>query len=171
MRHFVGVALFALFAVGTSTAQQEGKPVLGVSCTLNKVSYTPRDSLSLTLTLENRGSSEFYVYRTLEWGWTGLRFRLTDAAGNIVPEPSHRIPLPPPPVSDKSQLVGLFPGYFFGTRIDFDLARYNLKPGTYYFQVAYQSYYHQNQGFGLPILTFADGDYLSNKVQFDVRPR
>jgi hypothetical protein len=171
MRCFVGVALFALLAVGTSTARQERKPVLGVSCAVDKASYTPRDSLNLTVTLENRGSSEFYVYRTLAWGWAGLRFRLTDENGNIVPESRHPIPLPPPPVYDKSQLVGLSPGYFFGTRIDFDLSRYNLKPGTYYFQVSYQSDYQQDEGFGLPVLTFADGASLSNKVQFDVRSR
>jgi hypothetical protein len=99
-------------SIGTSSAQQEGRPVLGVSCSVHKESYTPRDSLNLTVTLENRGWSVFYVYRTLEWGWAGLRFRLTDASGNIVPEPSHLIPPPPGPVYDKSQLVGLSPAYF-----------------------------------------------------------
>lgn len=145
--------------------------MLGVSCTGDKTSYTPRDSANLTITLENRGSSEFYIYSTLEWGWAGLRFRLTDADGHIVPEPSHTIPPIPPPVYDKSQLVGLAPGYFFGTHIAFDLSRYNFKAGTYYLQVAYQSNYPHEEGFGLPILTFADGTFLSNKVQIDIRPK
>lgn len=171
MRWSVCVLLVAVLTVSTSVARQEAKPLVGVSCATDKASYTQHDSLSLTLTLENRGSSDFYVYRTLEWGWAGIRFKLTDAAGHIVPEPGHPIPPPPPPINDKSQLVGLAPGYFFGTHISFDFSRYNLKPGVYYFQIAYQSDYPHEEGFGLPMVTFADGAFLSNKVQFEVRTR
>jgi hypothetical protein len=171
MQRSIRLLLFVVLAGSSSVAGQGAKPVLGVTCAADRSSYTPHDSLSLTLTMENRGSSEFYVYRTLEWGWAGIRFRLTDAAGGIVPEPGRSIPPPPPPIYDKSQLVGLAPGYFFGTHIPFDLSRYNLKPGVYYLQIAYQSLYPHEEGFGLPIVTFADGVFLSNKVQFDVRTR
>ena len=170
MQRSVRLLLFAVLAGSSSVAGQEAKPVLSVTCAADRPSYTQHDSLILTLTMENRGASEFYVYRTLEWGWAGIRFRLTDAAGGIVPEPNHSIPPPPPPISDKSQLVGLAPGYFFGTHIPFTLSRYNLKPGVYYLQIAYQSLYPHEAGFGLPIVTFADGAFLSNKVKFDVRP-
>ena len=168
------VACTAFFVIGLASpalAQQSEGPVLGVSCTADKVSYARGDTVNLTITLENRGPSEFYVYRTLEWGWAGLRFKFTDATGHRQPAPWLGIPPPPPPVSDKSQLVGLAPDYFFGTRLTFGLSRYNLKPGTYYLQVAYQSNYRKENGLGLPILTFDDGEFRSNKIQIHVRPK
>jgi hypothetical protein len=173
MRRLFGLVLFAVLTGSISLfAQQEERPALAVSCLADRSSYTAGDSVKLTITLENRGSSDFYVYRTIEWGWAGVRFRLTDAAGNIVPEPGgNRPPLPTPPIYDKSDLVGLAPGYFFGTHLRIDLARYKLHPGVYYIQVAYQSDHPHEEGFGLPIVTMADGAFLSNKVQFEVRPR
>ena len=83
----------------------------------------------------------------------------------------HVIPPPPPPVYDKSQLVGLAPGYFFGTYLIFDLSHYSLSPGVYYVQVSYSSNYGKESGFGLPILTSQDGEFRSNKVRIEVRPR
>ena len=44
-------------------------------------------------------------------------------------------------------------------------------PGTYYLQVAYQSNYRKENGLGLPILTFDDGEFRSNKIQIHVRPK
>jgi hypothetical protein len=67
--------------------------------------------------------------------------------------------------------VGLAPGYFFGTHLRIGLSRYKLNPGVYYIQVAYQSNHPHEEGFGLPIVTMADGAFLSNKVQIEVRPR
>ncbi len=170
MRHFVCIVLFALLPVVSLLARQEGRPVLGLSCTADKPSYTVGDSVHLTITLENRGSSEFYVYRTLEWGWAGIGFTLTDATGHTVPARKPSIPLPPLPIYDKSQLVGLDPGYFYGTYLFFDLSHYDLKAGLYYLQVSYQSNY-SGRSFGLPLLTFADGKFQSNKVQIEIRPK
>lgn len=172
MRRLFGFVLFAVLPVSTSLfARQEERPALSVSCSANRSSYAPKDTVNLTLTLENRGSSDFYVYRTLEWGWAGVRFRLTDAAGHTVPEPSSAPSLPAPPIYDKSDLVGLAPGYFFGTHLRIDLSRYQLNSGVYYIQVAYQSNHPHEEGFGLPTITMADGAFFSNKVQIDVRPR
>jgi hypothetical protein len=173
MRRSFGLVLFAALTVSTSSFARQGeKPALAVSCSADRPSYTAGDQVKLTLTLENRGSSDFYVYRILEWGWAGVRFRFTDAAGNIVPEPhGNRPSLPTPPIYDKSDLVGLAPGYFFGTHLRIDLSRYKLNPGVYYIQVAYQSNHPYEEGFGLPIVTMADGAFLSNKVQIEVRPR
>lgn len=171
MFRLVGLALLGVLAVGKLSVWQEEKPVLGVFCMADKASYTSSDSLNLTITLENHGSSDFYIFRTVEWGWAGIRYRLTDSAGNIVPEPRHIIPPPPPPPLNKSQLVGLSPGYFFGTHVFFNLSPYNLRPGVYNFQVAYQSPYPKEESFGLPMLTFADGAFLSNKIQFEIRSK
>ena len=171
MKRFVCAAFLTLTAISYAAAQKPERPVLVVSSTSDKVSYSPQDSVQLNFSLENRGSAIFYVYRTLEWGWAGLRFRFTDAGGNILPSPWLGRPPIPPPVYDKSQLVGLEPGYFFGTHLSFPLSRFNLKPGTYYLEVAYQSNYPKEEGFGLPILTSDDGVYLSNKVEIDVRPK
>jgi hypothetical protein len=173
MRRSFGLVLFVVLPVSTSLfAQQDERPALSVTCSADRPSYAPNDTVKLTLTLENRGSSDFYVYRTVEWGWAGVRFRLTDAAGNSVPEPGGNRPsLPTPPIYDKSQLVGLAPGYFFGTHLRIGLFRYKLNPGVYYIQVAYQSNHPHEEGFGLPIVTMADGAFLSNKVQIEVRPR
>ena len=168
MKRFVCSVFFTLTAVSPLVGQQAKK--LAVSCTADKASYTRDDTVNLTVALENRSSSKPYVYGILECGWAGLKFGFTDMGGHGVPAPWPGIPPPPPPVYDKSQLVGLAPGYFFGTHIAFDLARFNLKPGTYYFQVAYQSQYHKDQGFGLPILTSEDGEFFSNKVQIRIEP-
>jgi hypothetical protein len=97
-------------------APQDERPALSVTCSADRPSYAPSDTVKLTLTVENRVSSGFYVYRTVEWGWAGVRFRLTDAAGNSVPEPGGNRPsLPTPPIYDKSQLVGLAPERSLGS--------------------------------------------------------
>ncbi len=173
MRRLFSLVLFAVLTASTSLFARQGeRPALAVSCSADRTSYTAGDSVKLTLTLENRGSSDFYVYRTIEWGWAGVRFRLADAAGNIVPEPDGNRPsLPTPPIYDKSDIVGLAPGYFFGTHLRIDLSRYKLNPGVYYIQVAYQSNHPHEEGSGLPIVTMADGAFLSNKVQVEVRAR
>ena len=80
------------------------------------------------------------------------------------------IPLPPPPVYDKFQLVGLAPGYFFGTHLVFDLSRYVLSAGVYYVQISYRSNYRKEEGFGLPLLTFDDGEFRSNKIRLQISP-
>lgn len=171
MKRFDSTVLFTLTVVSPLVAQRTEKPVLALSCTAGKASYTRDDTVILTVTLENRGSSKLYVYGTVEWGWAGLRFRFTDSDGHELPAQWLGIPPPTPPVYDKSQLVGLDPGYFFGTHIGFPLSQYKLKPGTYYLQVAYQSPYHKGDGFGLPILTFDDGNSLSNKVEVRIEPK
>jgi hypothetical protein len=160
----------ALIVTFPLSARRE-KPVLVVSCTADKANVTPRDSVNLTVSVENRGLSDVYMYRTLEWGWAGIGFTLTDSKGDVVRGAKHTIPLPPPPIYDKSQLVGLAPGYFFGTHMVFDFSHYTLSPGVYFIQVSYQSNYPKEEGFGLPILTSADGEFRSNKIQIEVSQR
>lgn len=171
MGRFVCTLLFALIAVSSLLAQQSERPVLAVSCTVDKQSVVPGDSLNLTVSLENHGSSDVFIYRTLEWGWAGIGFTLTDEKGHVMHARKPIIPLPPPPIYDKSQLVGLAPGYFFGTRMVFHLSHYALSPGVYYVQVSYQSNYPKEEGFGLPILTFDDGEFQSKKIQIQVRAK
>jgi hypothetical protein len=168
MTRFVSSAFFALALASPLLGQQREKPVLYVSCIADKVNVTSGDSVSLTVSLENHGSSDVYVYRTLEWGWAGIGFTLTNNKGDVVHAKKYVTPLPPPPIYDKSQLVGLSPGYFFGTHMFFDLSAYALSPGVYFIQVSYQSNYPKEEGFGLPILTFDDGEFRSDKIQIQV---
>ena len=160
------VSLVVTFAV----AQGPKKPALIAVCVDQKASYVPTETVNLTVTIENRGTSRFYLYRPLEWGWTGLWFGLLDATGNRVrPKQPVIAPLPPPPLGDKSELVGLEPGYFYGRHLDFALSHYDLKLGTYFIAFKYQSYYHERDGFGLPILTWDDGEIVSNKIEISIR--
>ena len=171
MQRFVCTAVIALLAIGSLFAQEKTRPVLRVSCTADKPIYAASDTVNLTVTLENAGPSDFYIYRTVEWGWAGIWFRLIDASGNTVRPWEHHMPPPPPPPVDKSQLVGLVPGYFFGTHLPFDLSRFVLRPGVYVIEVSYQSIISKDAGFGLPVLTVADGTFLGNKVQVEVRSK
>ena len=171
MQRFACVVLVALSIVGSLYGQEKTKPLLRVSCTANKRSYAANDTVDLTVTLENVGQSDFYIYRNVEWGWAGIGFKLVDAKGDMVRPRQHSIPLPPPPVSDKSQLVSLARGYFYGRQLDFELTHYALEAGVYYIEVSYRSNYREDDGFGLPILTFDDGDFVSNKVQIEIHPK
>lgn len=171
MTRFFSVVFFTLTVVSPLAGQQPQKSLLVLACTADHASYTRDDTVNLTVTLENRGSSKLYVYGILEWGWTGLSFRFTDAAGHDLPAPWLDVPHSPPWVYEESQLVALTPGYFFGTHIAFDLSRYNLKPGTYYFQVAYRSRYQKKWGAGSALLTSDDGEFFSNKAQIRIDPK
>jgi len=162
--------IFVLLAFSFAAAQEVKKAALVVACEDEKPAYTSTETVSLRVTIENRGTSIFYVYRPLEWGWTGLWFHLLDAAGKPVTLRETIVaPLPPPPVGDKSQLIGLDPGYFYGRRIQFALSDYDLKPGTYFIAFTYQSYYRERDGFGLPILTWDDGEMVANQKKISVR--
>lgn len=171
MKGFVCNGVIALLTVSSLLAQQRTRPSLRVSCTADRSSYAPSDTMNLTTTVENVGRTDVYVYGTMEWGWAAIGFKLTDETGHAMPLRKRIDPLPPPPVYDKSQLVGLAPGYFFGTHLAFPLSDYDLKPGVYYLVVSYHSDHFANEGFGLPILTSADGEYVSNKVQLEIHPR
>jgi hypothetical protein len=171
MKWVVSTLILTLVGVSPSLAQQPEKPVLALSCTADKVSLSQSDSVNLTVTLENRGPSDFYIYRTLAWGWAGIGYTLTNDKGDVVHPREIGTLLPPPPVYDKSRLVGLAPGYFFGTHLVFDLSDYILSPGVYYVQVSYRSNYGKEMGFGLPILTFADGGFRCNKIQIEIRTK
>ena len=169
MRFGVGVC-FSTLMVTFAVAQGPRKPALIVACLNQKASYTPTDIVHLTITIENRGTSRFYLYQPLEWGWTGLWFGLLDGTGNVIrPKQPAIAPLPPPPLHDKSDLVDLEPGYFYGRELNFALRNYHLKPGTYSIAVAYRSNYDADDGFGLPILTRDDGEIVGNKIEFAVR--
>ena len=171
MKRFFWAVVLTLIVVSPSLAQKREKPVLVLSCTAETVTRALGGSVNLTVSIENRGSSDFYIYHTLEWGWAGIGYTLTNDKGDVVRPRERIIPLPPPPVSDKSKLVGLAPGYFFGTHLAFDLSRYVLSPGFYYVEVSYRSNYGMESGFGLPMLTFDDGEFRCNKIQIQVRPK
>jgi hypothetical protein len=171
MKRFFCTVFLTLIVVSPLSAQQREKPVLALSCTAETVTLTQGDSVNLTVSLENRGSSDFYIFRTLEWGWAGIGYTLTNDKGDVVPPRERIIPLPPQPMTDKSKLVGLAPGYFFGTHLVIDLSRYVLSPGFYYVEVSYRSNYGTESGFGLPLLTFGDGEFRCNKIRIQVRPK
>jgi hypothetical protein len=42
---------------------------------------------------------------------------------------------------------------------------------VYVIEVSYQSIISKDAGFGLPVLTVADGTFLGNKVQVEVRSK
>ena len=162
--------IILLTTVLSAAAQQSTRPDVELVCAAKRASYSPRGSVELAVSFQNQGSSEVYVYNVIEWGWTGLRFRLLDSAGHGV---ALRKPLPvppPPPPFDKSQLVELREGYFYGAHLLFNLALYDLKPGSYFIQCSYRSYYRAAAGFGLPILTWDDGEFVSNRVEVQIRP-
>ena len=122
MRFSLGVCL-ALLVVTFGMAQSPRRPALLAACVDQKASYTPTETVNLNVSIENRGTSPFYIYRPLDWGWTGLWFALLDATGNrIRPRQPVIAPLPPPPLGDKSELVELDPGYFYGRHLDFALS-------------------------------------------------
>lgn len=102
---------FVSLLVTLDVAQGPKTPALVVACVDQKASYAPAETVNMTVTIQNRGTSRFYFYRPLEWGWTGLWFGLVDATGNRVPPKAPFVhSLPPPPLRDKSELVGLEPG-------------------------------------------------------------
>src|SRR5271156_4212223 len=85
MGRFVCAAFFfTLIAVSQLRAQHSEKPVLALSCTVDKLTVAQGGSVNLTVSLENRGSSDVFIYRTLEWGWAGIGFTLTDERGHDV---------------------------------------------------------------------------------------
>lgn len=172
MRFGLGIC-FVLLVAACGFAQEPKKAVLIIARVDQKNSYTRTETVNLTVTIENRGTSPFYIYHPLEWGWTGLWFGMLDANGNRVRLKQPIVPLPPPPLGDKSELVSklveLEPGYFYGKHIDFALSDYDLKSGMYSIAFMYHSYYNKSDGFGLPILTWDDGEIVSNKIQVSIR--
>ena len=171
MQRLVFSFVIALLATGSLCAKDAVKPVLRVSCVADRGSYAASDAVRLTVTLENVGPSDLYIYKNVEWGWAGIGFSFLNAKGEMVRAKRPSIPLPPPPVYDKSQFVSLARGYFYGTHLDFDLTHYALEPGVYSIEISYRSNYREDSGFGLPILTFADGEFVSNRVQIEVHSK
>jgi hypothetical protein len=169
MRFGLGVC-FAFLVVTVCPGQAPRKPILLAACADQRTSYAPTDTVDLTVTIENGGTTSFYIFRPLEWGWTGLWWGLSDAANNPV-RLKHPVlaPLPPPPLRDKSELIELEPGYFYGRQLRLALSDYHLNAGKYFIWFRYGSSYHTEEGFGLPILTSDDGEIVANKIEISVR--
>jgi len=158
-----------LTIVPSVNAQQRQRPAVELVCTAKTTSFKPAESVDLAISFLNQGS-DVYVYHAIEWGWTGLRFRLLDSSGHVVAlRKPLRVPPPPPPL-DKSQLVELREGYFYGGHLLLDLSLFDLKPGAYFIETSYRSYYKAADGFGLPILASEDDELVSNKVEVQIRP-
>lgn len=169
MRFRLSVFL-AFLAVMSCAAQVPKKAALVVACADQKASYAPSEKVSLTVAIENRGASAFYVYQPLEWGWTGLWFGLLDATGKTVRLKSPDLDTPPPPPpSSKSDFVEVDPEYYYGRHLDFRLSDYKLRAGTYFIAFKYQGNYSGSEGFGLPILAWEDGEITSNRIEISVR--
>ena len=170
MRIAIYILLPILLTVSSAGGQQKPSPKLQVYCTAQAISSATNDTVDLSISLENVGTSDIYLYRTLEWGWEGVRFRLTNSDGKVIELRNRNVPPPSPPVYRKENLVGIAPSYFYGTHMHIALREYyDLRPGIYYLQVSYHSNYRAEDGFGLPVLTFQDGDFLSNKVRIEIR--
>lgn len=130
--------IFLLLVSSLASAQQKAPPKLQVSCTLEPRPSPAKGSVDLTISIENVGASDVYLYRPIEWGWAGVRFRLTNSDGRVVEMRNWTVPLPPPPVYGKESLVGVAPTYFYGTHMRIDLNEYyDLEPGVYDLQVSY----------------------------------
>ena len=71
MQRFACTVLIALSVV-SSFYGGKARPALRVSCTADKRSYAANEAVDLTVTLENVGTSDFYIYRNVEWGWAGI---------------------------------------------------------------------------------------------------
>ena len=169
MRIIACILLVVLLFLSSAVAQQKSSSKLQVFCSLEPSSSNTKDSVDLTLSFENVGTSDIYVYRTIDWGWAGVRFRVTNSDGTVIELRNWTVPPPPSPLYGKESLVGIAPTYFYGTHMHVKLREYyDLKPGIYYLQISYRSNYRTEDGFGLPILTFQDGDFLSNKVRFEI---
>jgi hypothetical protein len=120
--------------------------------------------------IENRGASPFYVYEPLEGGWTGLWFGILDTTGKPVrPKRPILAPPPPPPLKDKSELIELDEGYFYGRHLDLGLGDFDLKHGKYFIAVKYRGEYSKADGFGLPLLSREDGEAVADKIEIFVR--
>jgi hypothetical protein len=171
MRIVVCNLLLVLLILSSPGRTATSSPKLQVFCSVQPSSSVANDSVDLSITLENVGTSDIYLYRTLEWGWAGVRFRLTNSDGKVIELRNWTVPPPPPPVYKKENFVGIAPTYFYGTHMQISLREYyDLKPGIYYLQISYRSNYRTEDGFGLPILTAQDGDFLSNKVRIEIPP-
>jgi hypothetical protein len=70
------------------------------------------NSIDLSISLGNIGLSDIYLYKTLEWSWAGVRFRLTNSSGKAVELRNWTVPPPPPPLYSKEQLAGIAPTCF-----------------------------------------------------------
>jgi hypothetical protein len=171
MRIVVCNLLLVLLILGSAGAEQKSSPKLQVFCAVQPSSSAASDSVDLSVSLENVGPSDIYLYRTLAWGWAGVRFRLTNRDGKVIAPRNWTVPPPPPPVYKKENLVGIAPTYFYGTHMQISLSEYyDLRPGIYYLQILYRSNYRTEDGFGLPILTSQDGEFLSNRVRIEIPP-
>jgi len=84
MRIVVCNLLLVLLILSSPGRTAKSSPKLQVFCSVQPSSSVANDSVDLSITLENVGTSDIYLYRTLEWGWAGVRFRLTNSDGKVI---------------------------------------------------------------------------------------
>ena len=103
-----------------------------------------RDSvLRLSAYLRNDGDGPVYVDGRMFWtGFGGgLELQIHDANGKRLPARvmSDAI-MPPPAENDKSILIRLDPGFFYGTSINLKVNDFFPEPGRYSIRVVYKSW-------------------------------
>jgi hypothetical protein len=125
------------------------------------------DSLTIEVSLLNRGAEPIVIYDLLKWGYSGgLVLRLYDAVGSEVHRSAYDDDLiVPSTLRNPEAFVVLQPLQFLGVvRTDraLDLVR---KPGLYHLQILYQSPIPKKYRNGsLPFLARECGSISSNRI-------
>lgn len=146
----VGMAFLTFVSVPKSTTAQELKheadatyqmrsPDIVISS--NKNNYREAENVILQVMLKNTSNRHFYVFGTLEWGYSAtLLLIVRDSSGKQIQPvgaPDDRIYTSP---NDKSAFVKLSPHHFVGATFVFPIKFLNLtKPGRYAIYTEYSA--------------------------------
>ena len=165
---FVGVAPNAQERQDARVDQKvRGMELLLVS---QKRRYKRNDQFRLEVMLKNSSERDFYVFGTLDWGYSAsLMFYIHDASGKeIQPQlsPDSRTYASP---DDKNAFVRLGPDHFLGTTYFAPLKFMNLtRPGRYAIFVEYTSPFSTAEVELKPFFGKENGTIKSNVVYVEV---
>jgi hypothetical protein len=123
------------------TVREQKVSGLKVNLIAHKRRYKRTDQLKLDVVLTNTGKEPFYIFGTLDWGYSAsLVFHIRDASGKLVEPRGFLDELTSSSPEDKSAFVKLLPHHFLGTNFFSPLDVLNLhKPGKYAIVAEYSS--------------------------------
>jgi hypothetical protein len=154
----------------TSSAAQRIK----VTTWTDRGKYSLGDSVRINVSLENTGSEEVYIDRRMFWTGLsgGLKLEIDDENGNALDaQVLSDAMLPAPNPEDKSILIRLDEGFFYGTFVNLRVKSFFPKPGKYFINVTYHSMLAKEfvapQLRGLPALWWGTS-IASDPVRIDV---